>query len=133
MRGLTSNFDLIHLAKALSIPLTAVIYKNDLLKFDPKKENNAFILDLHDDTDTSVGHWVALTKKNNKYTYFDSFGIIYPNIVKEFCKGYPLEYNNKQIQSMNSEYCGQYCLMFLLMMDRGLSLKDVQIEFNQFE
>jgi hypothetical protein len=32
MKGITSNFDLIKLAKLYKIPLTAVIYKNDISK-----------------------------------------------------------------------------------------------------
>ena len=132
MKGLTSNFDLIHLAKLNNIPLTAVIFKNDLLKFNPNKQVS-FIIDLHDDTDNSTGHWVALTKKDNKYIYFDSFGIIYPNIVKDFCKDYIIEYNTKQIQSFNSEYCGEYCIMFLDFINKGYNMRDIQAEFNQFD
>lgn len=132
MKGITSNFDLIKLAKLYDIPLTAVIYKNHLIKFDPNEENS-YIIDLHDDTDQSTGHWVALTKRGDKYYYFDSFGIIYPNIVKEFCKNFSIVYNKEQIQSMNSQWCGQYCILFLYFMKKGYSMKDIQNQFNQFD
>ena len=84
MKGITSNFDLIKLAKKMNIDLTAVIYKDDLKRFDPKK-NGSYIIDLHDHDNTSTGHWLMLYIKGNKAIYFDSFGIIYPTIIKEFC------------------------------------------------
>ena len=122
MRGITSNFDLINMAKQYNINLDAVIYKNQLTKFDPNK-NASYILDLHNESDESDGHWLALYIKGNKAIYFDSFGIEYPNIIKQFCKGKQLEYNHKQIQSMNTEWCGSYCLAFLNFMQQGYTLK----------
>ena len=118
MRGITSNFELINLAKILNIPLTAIIYKNELYKFNPD-EDCSFIIDLHDKEDPSTGHWVALTKKDNKFIYFDSFGIIYPLAIYNFCKDYPIQYNTKQIQSLSTEWCGGYCLAFLWHMRTG--------------
>ena len=131
MKGITSNYDLIKLAKLYNIELTAVIYKNELTNYN-KNMNGSYIIDLHDSKDSSTGHWVSLYKHNNKCIYFDSFGIIYPNIIKEFCKPHKIDFNTKQIQSFNSDGCGDYCLMFLYNIQRGKTLKDIQDKFNQF-
>ena len=129
MKGITSNFDLIKLAKKMNIDLTAVIYKDDLKRFDPKK-NGSYIIDLHDHDNTSTGHWLMLYIKGNKAIYFDSFGIIYPTIIKEFCGNRIIEWNDKMIQSFESEWCGQYCLACLWHLQHGGSLKQFKTLFN---
>jgi hypothetical protein len=122
-KSITTNLDLLNLAKKFNIDLDAVIYKDKLLEYDPNK-NASYILTLRDSTDNETGHWVALYIHNNKAIYFDSFGVIYPNVVREFCKNKELEYNSKELQNINSGFCGQYCLMFLNYLQHGYSLKD---------
>jgi hypothetical protein len=133
MKPLTSNIELIDLCKRYNVPLNAVIYKNELLKYDPNK-TRSFIIDLHDSSDQSTGHWISLFKSeiDNKWVYFDPFGIIYPIVVKKFC-GEDIEWNNEQIQSYYSGYCGYYCFIFLFYMSRGYDLKFIQDQFNQFD
>jgi len=129
MKGITSNFDLMKLAKKIDINITAIIYKDELMKFNSNK-NGSYILDLHDSNDTSTGHWIALYINGNKAVYFDSFGIIYPEIVKTFCGNRTIEYNTKQLQGYNTEYCGEWCLAFLWHMQHGLNLNDFTKHFN---
>lgn len=131
MKGLTSNFDLINLAKKLNISLTAVIYKDELVKFDSKK-NGSYILDLHDSNNTSTGHWTLLYINGDKAVYFDSFGIIYPQIIKTFCGNRIIEWNKKQLQDFNTEWCGEWCIACLWHLQHGLGLEDFIKHFNQF-
>ena len=130
-KPITSNIELINLCKQYNVPLDAIIYKNQLDKYDPNK-TCSFILDLHDEDDKSTGHWISLYKQNNQWFYFDPFGIIYPSIVKRFCNNKNIQYNNEQIQSFRSGYCGYYCFIFLYYMSRGKSLKFIQDQFSQF-
>lgn len=131
MDGITSNFDLINLAKKLNIKLTAVIYKDELVKFNSKK-NGSYILDLHDSSDTSTGHWILLYINGDKAIYFDSFGIIYPQIVKTFCGDRTIEWNKKQLQGYNTEHCGEWCIACLWHLQKGLPLETFIDHFNQF-
>lgn len=129
--GITSNIDLKKMAKKMNINVDAIIYKDEINKYDSKKDGS-YIIDLHDQNDSSIGHWVSLYKKGSKCIYFDSFGIVPPITIIEFCKPYNIEHNNKELQSFNSGWCGSYCLMFLYNIQRGRTLNDIKNKFNQF-
>ena len=132
IKPLTSNFELINLCNKYNVPLDAVIYKDQLKDYD-EKTCKSFILDLHDSTDTTAGHWTGLYKnKDSEWVYFDPFGIIYPLAIKRFCKK-NIEWNNEQIQSYYTGFCGYYCFLFLFYMSRGYDLKYIQDQFSQFE
>jgi len=54
--------------------------------------------------------------------YFDSYGIVpfVPDIIafiKRNCTTW--DYNKKEMQSLTSDFCGKYCCLFALYMDRG--------------
>jgi hypothetical protein len=73
-------------------------------------------------------HWVAVYfTKNKNAVFFDSYGNN-PSFYKltKFVKNNSkmFEYNHKQIQSYLSEYCGYYCLLFLLFISRENTLTD---------
>lgn len=94
----------------------AVISKDEFP--DQFGNHNNFIINLAD-RDKPGTHWVALhCTKSNKY-YFDSFGMPAPYDVERVVG--PYEYQNAQIQSLESGWCGYYCLMFLKAMESGQS------------
>ena len=71
-------------------------------------------------------HWVAVYfTKDKKGIFFDSFGKS-PTFYKldKFLRknSNDLVYNNKQIQTLFSEYCGYYCLLFLLFISKNNNL-----------
>ena len=71
--------------------------------------------------------------KKKEAIFFDSFGLSTVNynldtFLIKFSKKYT--FNNKQIQSFFSTYCGYYCILFLLLISRGKTLKYFQ---NQFQ
>jgi hypothetical protein len=49
--------------------------------------------------------------------YWDSFGMVPPLDVSKLCKNKRLIYNKDQIQNLNQEACGYYCLAFLHFMN----------------
>lgn len=117
----TSNINLYKLAKKLNLNIKAIVYKNELKNY--KLDDGNYIIDLHDSTDNSAGHWTCLYIKNNKYIYFDSFGIIYPNEIKTFCKSHFIEYNKEDLQNLNSGWCGVYCICCLYYLNNNHTLK----------
>jgi hypothetical protein len=51
----------------------------------------------------------------------DSYGIVPPEAVKDYSKRSKKKdviYNTKQIQSLRSDFCGQYSLLFLYYMQK---------------
>lgn len=72
----------------------------------------------------SGAHWLAIyVDKSNNGFYFDSFGFapFIPEHIQRLrknCKRY--RWNEKQLQSISSDVCGQFCLMFLKYMSEGM-------------
>jgi hypothetical protein len=79
-------------------------------------------------------HWICLLNLPN-YDYpvfFDSYGrmLKYPEIEK-FMERYPkVQYSSKQLQSLASACCGEYCLTFASFACRGFTLEEFQNLFT---
>ena len=72
-------------------------------------------------------HWVVLYI-DSKGEYFDSLGRppeqeIFKRYLDKFCMSWT--YNNKQLQSAISYFCGQYCILFSLYRSLDYSMKDI--------
>jgi hypothetical protein len=98
VKGVSSDHELIELAKLLNIHLDNVITIDEVDKID---RNGTYIILLR--IDRGVGHWVAYDRGD----YFDPFGI-----------GAPLElpaksYNVHQYQGVKNQYCGIWCILWL--------------------
>lgn len=113
----STNYQLFNLCKRLNIPLMDICSKNKLRY----PIDGAYIINMQDDDDGNGTHWVALwlnTDNNSEKHayYFDSFGLAPPLAVLEFCKQFGCKHitsSTKQVQSINSGYCGAYCVNFL--------------------
>jgi hypothetical protein len=107
------------------------LFKINLVCCDNYK--NIFDYDLIDGASYILNlgnkHWTCLYFKNNKGLYFDSYGIIYPKIIKQFCPN--IIYNKDNIQSLNSVLCGYYCLFFLYWMTNEFNY-DFNYSLNKF-
>ena len=114
-----SNFDLINIAKRYNLHLIGV-YSKDELPLLSNRKSGAYIINLQDDKDSQNNdlggtHWTCfiVDEKAGNAVYFDSFGIIYPRQVREFCKKLNLQYNTTQIQHIDSKECGWFCIAFI--------------------
>jgi hypothetical protein len=114
-----SNIDIEHLCKILNIPLILCVSKNKLKNYKPI--NGGYIINLMD-SGGGGSHWVALWIQDNNAVYFDSFGKIYPYDVKKFIKNKKFYYNTDQIQHLQQESCGYFCIFFLYMMNSNKHL-----------
>ena len=110
---LTSDSMLLNLAIELKIPLDYIIFREDIrgINFNTRKAI-CLIINL-DDKENQGTHWVAAYKPQNiaKIYYFDSYGVGPPLELLSLKKS--IFYNDKQIQSIYSGGCGQFCLSFL--------------------
>ena len=91
-------------------------------------KNTGIIVNLADSTERGT-HWLAIYAGGKEAAYFDSFGIDPPIQVVKWIRraGYPeLIVNHKEIQNINSGYCGSYCLYFIAFM-----FKNKQLPFKQ--
>jgi hypothetical protein len=119
--SLTTNDQLIKLAYKFSIPLNAVVSKDHLYDMEPDK--GGYIVNMEDSDAGSGSHWVAIWFDNYNTTplYFDSFGIDPPMAIIDFMKKWHSKciFSTKEIQNVNSGFCGQYCLYFLHQMAKN--------------
>ena len=79
-------------------------------------------------------HWIAIYfEKNRKAEFFDSFGqgakyYNLENYIRIRSKGYVN--NNVQLQSNDSNFCGYYCVLFILLKSRGWTLRKILKQFK---
>lgn len=132
---MNTNVELWKYAKALRIPLRAVVTK-DRLGMEPL-QNGGYVINLQDDYrvdgyDQQGTHWVAFWVENGKSVYFNSFGLAPPAEVQLFLWKYrPILYNSSQIQNIQSGWCGVYCLAFLKYMSSSTKIS-LPIRFQRF-
>ena len=113
--GVTTNVQLLQLAKRMRIPYFRGVYMRNALPGKIRR-NESGIVNL-DDTDGPGTHWVAYAKRGDRAAYFDSFGNLCPprEIVRYL--GVPITYNRKAYQTYNQINCGQLCFLFLRKID----------------
>ncbi len=104
------NFKLAKLASKLNINLkfNNIISKNELNSIPCKSKMN-MIINLDDNTGS---HWCCFIVRSNCCFWCDTFGVICPNEIVEYCmrNGLHLGYNRYIIQSLNSKNCGYFAL-----------------------
>lgn len=119
--SLTTNHQLEKLAKKFNIPLNAVVSKDQLNYMIPQK--GGYIVNMEDSTEGDGSHWVSIwfNKIDEPALYFDSFGIDPPIAIMDFMNQWNSKciFSTKEIQNINSGFCGQYCLLFLHQMSKN--------------
>jgi hypothetical protein len=110
-------------------------FARDLL---PSKPINKLPCALIMNTDESFKpgeHWIALYLDKNSCEYFDSFGLppLHDEIIS-FLKQNKIKkilYNSNQIQSITSQTCGAYCVLFVKFKCFNLKYCDLIKVFNK--
>jgi len=78
------------------------------------------------DSTTSGEHFVAIYRNKKSFFYFDSFGLK-PNdiniidFIEKNRQSRHFSWNNKPMQDKLSNFCGFYCLAFIVSKDRNIS------------
>ena len=129
-----TNFDIIDLAKHLNINLIQCCAKNAL---KGKPQNGAYIINLNNESEAG-SHWCAFFIRAKHCVYFDSFGCICPPAISQFLLQSKIKtiYNVTDIQNINDDHCGYYCVAFCYFMSRhktpnlSLLLNNFTLMFN---
>jgi hypothetical protein len=90
------------------------------------KNNDSVIFNLSKRCE-SGSHFVSIYRKANKLIYFDPLCLfLLPNSIARFINKHnlPINYNSTRIQSPFSDFCGYFCIAFILLIKA--------ISFNQF-
>lgn len=89
-----------------------VFSSNQLPKYSPK----SFGLIVNYDTHNLPGsHWMAIISRDGEGYYFDPFGYDPPLNITSWLNHHfdNWSYNKRQVQAIDSNYCGYFCLHFL--------------------
>ncbi len=91
-----------------------------------KMKNNFFIINLADDNDEGT-HWTSLYIKPDSCLYFDSFGGPPPEAILKLMKatGKPCFYSDIDLQCMNCDSCGYWCVYVMNEMSRNRKFLDI--------
>jgi hypothetical protein len=73
-------------------------------------------------------HWTSWFKVNNKKYYFNSFGLPPPRELVDYL-GSPILYSTFQLQGLNDQNCGKWCLKVLKSLSEGPDYCDVILSF----
>ena len=77
------------------------------------KNNQSTIINLQDSNQVG-SHWVSYKKIGNKIFYFDSYAVSFVNnIIKNQYPNQKFICNIFRIQSMDSNQCGRFCILFV--------------------
>jgi hypothetical protein len=79
-------------------------------------------------------HWVSIfVDKDGKGEYFDSFGrapgVIFARFLNRNCRVWV--YNERQLQSVASYFCGQYCIFYCLYKSIGYDMNFIRSCFTR--
>ena len=79
-------------------------------------------------------HWVAFYfPSEGKAEFFDSYGQPpgrYHKFFRDYLKHYDWGYNKRQLQSIWTDVCGQYCIFYLSHRVRGYSMNKIVNMFD---
>ena len=77
------------------------------------KNNQSTIINLRNFNQLG-SHWVSYKKIGNKVYYFDSYGVAFiSDIIKNQYPNHKFICNIYRIQSMDSNQCGRFCILFV--------------------
>ena len=136
MRGLRSDY-LENVARNFLKNFHGVMPCDWIGNFDPKVSDSV-IINLSPSTDAG-SHFVALhyDRKQNHFTYFDSFGMPCSNqyIIKYITskKQKSITFSAQQIQEFSSLFCGYYALSFLISRQNDQNLSSFLSMFEKNE
>jgi len=80
-----------------------------------------------DPSDKPGRHWVCIFVENGRGEYFDSFGrrpnAAFERYLNKHCSYWI--YNNRQLQSVISKFCGHYCIYYCMLRSRDVTMRRI--------
>lgn len=118
-----SNVDIEKYVKILNIKNFRGCYmRNELIKLKTKNiECGVLNLNLSSEHGS---HWTCWFKMNNNKYYFNSFGLPPPKELIDYLSS-PILFSTFQLQRLNDQNCGKWCLLILKKLNEGVEYCDV--------
>ena len=85
-----------------------------------------------DPSDKPGRHWVCIHVEDGRGEYFDSFGrrptALYERYLNRHCSSWT--FNDRQLQSVVSKFCGHYCIYYCMLRSRGVDMRKIVSSFS---
>ena len=122
-----SNTDIANYVKILKIRNFRGCYMRDELKNSRAKDIECGVLNLNLSNEAG-SHWTCWFKVNNDKYYFNSFGLPPPKELVDYLVS-PILFSTFQLQGMNDQNCGKWCLLILKKLNEGCDYVDLILSF----
>lgn len=102
---------------------------DELSRVEPKR-GNAYVINT-DDRDERGVHWICCCFGDDVTVYMDSYGAPPAQRMADFMRrgGKPIIYSNVQIQSLESDVCGQHCIALIKALGGA---REILAPFNEY-
>jgi hypothetical protein len=106
---------------------TVIVFSADTLPQNPR------LLVCNTDPSEKPGrHCICISVNNGRGEYFDSFGRapneLFERYMNSLCSSWI--FNDRQLQSAVSKFCGHYCIYYCLLRSRGIDLRKIVRSFS---
>jgi len=85
-----------------------------------------------DPSDKPGQHWVCIHVEDGHGEYFDSFGrrptTLFERYLNRHCSSWT--FNDRQLQSVVSKFCGHYCIYYCMLRSRGVDMRKIVSSFS---
>jgi len=85
-----------------------------------------------DPSDKPGQHWVCIHVEDGRGEYFDSFGrrptTLFERYLNRHCCSWT--FNDRQLQSVVSKFCGHYCIYYCMLRSRGVDMRKIVSSFS---
>ena len=85
-----------------------------------------------DPSDKPGRHWIAIYIEDGRGDFFDSFGrrpnVDFERYMNRHCVSW--NFNDKQLQSIVSKFCGHYCIYFCILRSQGVDMCKIVRSFS---
>src|SRR5271155_1525977 len=122
-----SNIEIEKYIRLLKIKHFKGCYMRDQLRNLKSKKIECGVLNLNL-SDEPGSHWTCWFKMSDKNYYFNSFGLPPPKELVDYLKS-PIIYSTFQLQGMNDQNCGKWCLKILKGLSDGQDYYDLILSF----
>ena len=122
----TTDGDLIKMAKDLGIKSFRGCFMRDTLPTHPL-DYECGIINFQGETEGNGSHWSCFWKEGESKIFFDSFGTNPPGELVKYL-GNGILSSTFQVQRINSDICGELCILVLYLLDRGHSFEEIILD-----
>ena len=125
--GGTTDSELNKMVKDLGIKNYRGCFMRNELPPDKPWSQECGIINFESSSDGSGTHWSVWYKNGDTKIFYDSFGTNPPKELVNYLGGNILS-STFQIQNINSDICGELCILVLFLLDKGHSFEEIILD-----